>query len=1147
MRGLNWTTRFVTLAGGRDGAADTRALEPPLLSRAVDVEFEERGGLQTRKPYVNLTTTGLGASVRRVYDNGGELIAFTKDQLLSYAPNGGGWQVRGTYLAAKVEETTRFATTDDQLDADRAELGNVIVYAWSDSTFNAIYVAAIDKTTGAVVLPPTSPSSGTQRPRLVALSSKILLLCATATPQLVAYAIDPANPGAALAGAATTVVPSPDFNLHYDVVKIPNADAAAFVARRSPNTSYEVGKITAALSITKTTKARTCSEACAVAVSPDSAKIQTLRGDGSVIRGDRLTLSTLADEATSQSVGTYSAFTVNQIAAAYRSVQDGGQYRCYVFWNSPGETTGNGDFATKSNYVDTGGGLGTEGILVRRVGVASRAFDHDGRVFVHLVFAGQSLFTGANSPLFSASLQNTYFLYRDDGFLVAKVANDRAGGFSFSVGHLPGVAPTGGTSYAWCAGERRVIELGEKQFGYAARAPLDVTVTLDSNEARRGVRLGQTFYVAGGEVMQYDGVGLYEVGFHVFPWTFGVVEGVSAGSVDPGDHAVKQTWRWDNATGELDRSTTATVGTVSISSGTRRIEWPDLKPLYTTHKTNRPIAVECWATAANPTFDAPFYLCTSKDPSATVNPNRYIANDTSVAALPQLNHELSDATLTTKESSDEIGDVLEHLAPPAASIIVASDKRLFLAGVAGDPDRVWYSRLRESERVASFNDALVVDVPAPGGKLTGLALHDETIAAFRESAIYLLPGDGFGNDGSGANYGPARIVATDVGAVSQESIGSMPLGTVFKSRKGWYLLDRGFSLQYIGEPVADYDGEDPLAVHVVETQHQVRILTANRMLVWDYRANQWAEWTVASKVHAAMWNGVHVVASGSAVSTQAADFSLGATYGMDVETAWLSTTDDKQGRGVVRALELLGEMGDGCLIRVRCAKDYREGDSTSPQKPYDYFHDRVIDPNTGELGGNPGDPLGLKVTPRRQSPCSAIKVRVSVMDIASAAATLATNVGGNWIANGTIATSGTAWNATLAARDPGDNGNQMSIGLWTTAGPGDVEVRDGEIFDGTSWVTAHDDRFVGVRVGDGATVGALELAINDGSRLIRVQAADPSPSKVITDTNLTHLSAKFTGGVTVPCSNDGIKLTGLSLEVGFKTGLNKRVPARQQS
>jgi hypothetical protein len=169
------------------------------------------------------------------------------------------------------------------------------------------------------------------------------------------------------------------------------------------------------------------------------------------------------------------------------------------------------------------------------------------------------------------------------------------------------------------------------------------------------------------------------------------------------------------------------------------------------------------------------------------------------------------------------------------------------------------------------------------------------------------------------------------------------------------------------------------------------------------------------------------------------------------------------------------------------------------------------------------------------------------MDIASSAATLNTSVGGSWTAHGTIATSGSAWAATLAARDEGDNGNQISIVVWTTAGPGDVEVRDGEFFDGTSWATAYDDRLVGIRVGDGATVGQLEQAINDGSRLIRVQAADPSPSKTITDTNLQHNSAKFAGGVAFPCTTDGIKLTGLSLEVGFQPGLNKRVPARQAS
>ena len=58
-----------------------------------------------------------------------------------------------------------------------------------------------------------------------------------------------------------------------------------------------------------------------------------------------------------------------------------------------------------------------------------------------------------------------------------------------------------------------------------------------------------------------------------------------------------------------------------------------------------------------------------------------------------------------------------------------------------------------------------------------------------------------------------------------------------------------------------------LAVDVVETQHQVRVLTPLRMLVWDYRVNQWGEWTITDGVHACMFGGRHVYLSAAGSRT----------------------------------------------------------------------------------------------------------------------------------------------------------------------------------------------------------------------------------------------------------------------------------------
>ncbi|MBZ4251947.1 hypothetical protein LAJ57_13670, partial [Streptococcus pneumoniae] len=81
-------------------------------------------------------------------------------------------------------------------------------------------------------------------------------------------------------------------------------------------------------------------------------------------------------------------------------------------------------------------------------------------------------------------------------------------------------------------------------------------------------------------------------------------------------------------------------------------------------------------------------LVTGKDPSTVAGSNCFVFNvDDAVGMIPTFTDEFSDATAKTKENNPENGGYLENIAPPPASIILASSDRLFLAGVAGDPHR----------------------------------------------------------------------------------------------------------------------------------------------------------------------------------------------------------------------------------------------------------------------------------------------------------------------------------------------------------------------------------------------------------------------------------------------------------------------------
>ncbi len=915
---VEWKEVHLPLAQGLNTKPDPRVMEGGLAA-CKNAAFTELGGLQKRLP-ITAVTGGSLSNIRKLAIYNDELIAFTSTEIYSWSPALAAWVSRGAYLAPKVTERSVFTRTTEQTICDRAELSNVIVYSWLDATNSSttVYVAALDKTSGAVLLAPTSMGANTNRPRLVALSTRILLFCQTGANALGVKAIDVTSAAtlASSAAAGFTSVEATEFNGSYDVTAL-STTAAIAVWLRVTTTSYGYASVTATPTVTASTKARACDGHIAVAVTADGTKVAVLRENGTDILGDILT-SALVDSTTGAAVG--SSASPAQISCAFRSVADSGEFRCYTFWADSPVTTDSSSYDLNYNYVDTAGNVGTAGVLARRIAPGSRAFDHNGRVYFWGVFAADT----SSTPALQA--QNTYFLLRDDGVPICKAAPTAAGGLLTTTGWLPGVQSLGSNRYAFCGVERRVIELGPAGLGYADRGPRDIVLEFDSNEARRSVQLGKTLYITGGQVSQFDGQGVAELGFHLYPHYLAVVEANEAsGNIAAGNYSWKVTYRWDNAQGETERSTTATIISADIAGASGDEAELDIGSLPLTTKASSSHgapACEVWRTVVNPTSDSPFYLVTSKNPTdASSADNGYLEE----VGSGQTDHSnfrdnLSDATLITKEANPEDGGVLESLSPPPATIIAASQDRIFLAGISYDPYLIWYSKTRSDGELASFHEALTIQLPTVGGAITALAFLNDTLIAFCESAIYALPGQGFDNLGGGFNF-TAQLLATDIGATSADLVAVIPPGLLFFSSKGWYLLSRDQSLSYVGAPVEDYNSDTFIAVHVLERQHQIRCLSSSRLLVWDYLANQWSEWEEASRVSAAHWSGEYYLASSSALLKEQTTHSTNVTYSLVAETGWLKFAG-LQGYKRVKRIAILGEYRSAHRLKVEFYRDY---------------------------------------------------------------------------------------------------------------------------------------------------------------------------------------------------------------------------------
>lgn len=954
------------LGVGLNTKADERAMEAPELAVCQNGEFEEVGGIQTRKPFVPLDSHASNTitNIRRLAVYDGELVAFTDVAVWSYSESDGRWTQRASYLAPKIEEQSRFVTTGEQFDCDQAQLKGITMFVWVETTPSAsdeAYVAAIDTATGAVKLSPTALLTGNAtRPKIVATDKKFVVVYHKASPErLVSQIYDPEDLSAATTGGGYVI----SGLVGMDLIQHPNS-LSDCLAMATFSTTWEVVDILADAAPTLLrTKTATADGPCAIAWdSRDNDRICVVYTSGTAIISDIL-LANGTGSSPNVSVGTAENADVHQVACAFNGVDTFG-----VFWSALESNTVTASNGVEYNTIDTGGNTGTEAWVVRVCGMASRAFLHDGSIYIWIVFSGES--TGGASPLV-AQLQNSYFLYRSDGLLVAKATAATAGGIIPTLGNLPNVQDLGNNKWSWCGGNRGIITLGRSQKGYSAKSPRSITLEFDSDEARRSTSLGSTLYITGGQVAQYDGTNLVELGFHIFPWFIGVSTG-AAGNLT-GIYNYQSSYRWDNAKNEVERSTTASIeDTANVTS--KKIDTAAVV-LNITSKTGAAgeVALEYWRQVANANVGQPFYLATSKDPASTGD-NGYQENDPTTFAVTGFTDNYTDANLISLEIWPENGGfTLESLNPPAATIIHATQDRIILAGIAGNPYQVLYSKERSPGEIASFHEALSVELPPEGGPITAIEFLNETLIVFKERAIYALPGDGFDNAGGGANYGPARIIANDVGATSAETVVLTPRGLVFHSQKGWYLLNRGWSAGYIGGPVSDFDDDNFVATHTLEDQHQVRCCSTDRILVWDYLVDQWSEWTVDDLTHSVIYNGKQHYASSSGqmntVLAQEDNWTNNTTeYGLDVETAWIKTAG-LQGFQRIWELMILGELVTACAVRI--------------QVSYDYVN-TVVDDKTWAPTGTSG-PLQVMHSPTRQK-CQAFKVRITARNLTQDAA-----------------------------------------------------------------------------------------------------------------------------------------------------------------
>jgi hypothetical protein len=238
-----------------------------------------------------------------------------------------------------------------------------------------------------------------------------------------------------------------------------------------------------------------------------------------------------------------------------------------------------------------------------------------------------------------------------------------------------------------------------------------------------------------------------------------------------------------------------------------------------------------------------------------------------------------------------------------------------------------YSKQTVPGTPVEFYDQQADQFDARGGKITAIEVMDSYLIFFKENAIFALNGDGPDSTGGQNDFSIPQLITTDGGCIDSSSVVAMPLGLMYKSAKGIYILDRGLSVKYIGKDVEAYNNDTILSATLVANKNQVRFaLNTDKAIVYDYLVDQWYVFTNHFlMVDTISYDDVFTYLRSDGIVYQENDtFSDNGTYiKMRIKTGWFSMAGIQAFQRIYKAM-ILGNYISKHKLRVALSYDFNE-------------------------------------------------------------------------------------------------------------------------------------------------------------------------------------------------------------------------------
>ena len=473
-----------------------------------------------------------------------------------------------------------------------------------------------------------------------------------------------------------------------------------------------------------------------------------------------------------------------------------------------------------------------------------------------------------------------------------------------------------------------------------------VMAAFDIREKTSGIsytRLSNSTHFAGSVVREYDGIGLRYSGFQRVPY-FTFASSTDTPLLDDGAHTYLAIFKYYDKNGEIHFSGISEIYSFSTSSQSVVITQNPIAQYEVNQERDSTSFIEIYRTLTG--TSGPYYLV-----------GKMYNDDATFSDV------YTDAVISSNEQVYTSGGVLEHTTIPALYYITSGLDRLF--GIsADDRNKVYYSQKRIVGSAIGWSEGfLFFRIDGNGNSLrkgVGIEIIDDKIIILKEDSILFVSGDGPLPTGEQNTFTDPVIVSQQVGCSERQSIVVTPIGIMFKSLKGIYIVDRSLNVNYIGAPVEEYNSEQINQSCVSTKRNEVYFQTDNRMMIYNYLQNKWSTNTYLKGKSCCIWNdNLSILKSDGYVYYQndAVYTDNGNNISMKVATPWYKLKGIS-GFGRLYEIVVLGEYKSDHTLNVRVYYDYDDTD-------YDDYTFDVTSINIYEFS----------VKPSRQK-CQAFKVEI---------------------------------------------------------------------------------------------------------------------------------------------------------------------------